>query len=246
MQQSQATTVRPETLEHRRILIIEDEPDIAQLISLHLEDRYETVVTVHDGADGFAMANRDDWDLILLDLRLPGMEGLEVCRQLRAEKNYVPILMLTSKSSELDQVLGLEMGADDYVTKPFSVMELTSRVRAILRRVDLAVPKPEIRAVLSHDDIEVDLGQRRVAVEDEVIDLTAREFDLLCHFMRHPGEVFSRTQLLDEVWGYGHAGYEHTVNTHINRLRSKIESDPTAPTRLVTIWGVGYKLANAA
>ncbi len=226
-----------------RILIIEDEVDIAELIALHLKDDYEHVILCHDGQEGFSLARAEDWDLILLDLRLPGMDGLEICRRLRAEENYIPIIMLTSKSSELDHVLGLEMGADDYVSKPFSVMELTSRVKALLRRMAVpTTPVIEAEDKLVHKNIEISVRKRQVKISGGKVDLTAKEFDLLCFFVRQPGEVFSRAQLLDQVWGYGHQGYEHTVNSHINRLRAKIESDPTQPACLVTIWGVGYKL----
>jgi DNA-binding response OmpR family regulator len=233
-------------LEDRRILVIEDEIDIAELIALHLRDRYEHVELCHDGKLGFERAKAESWDLIILDLRLPGMDGLEICRQLRASENYIPIVMLTSKSSELDHVLGLEMGADDYVTKPFSLLELASRIKAILRRMSVSNKTPmsetEKPDRLKHREIEIHIGRRQVLVNNHHVDLTAREFELLCHFVRQPGEVFSRAKLLDQVWGYGHEGYEHTVNSHINRLRAKIEADPTQPEYLVTVWGVGYKL----
>ncbi len=237
----QASFTQP--LEQCRILIIEDEVDIAELIALHLNDVYEHVELCHDGTEGLAIARAEDWDLILLDLRLPGLDGLEICRRLRAEENYIPIIMLTSKTSELDHVLGLEMGADDYVSKPFSVLELTSRVKALLRRMAApAIPMVDAPDRLVHKNIEISVRKRQVQVSGGKVDLTAKEFDLLCFFVRQPGEVFSRAQLLDQVWGYGHQGYEHTVNSHINRLRAKIESDPTQPAYLVTIWGVGYKL----
>jgi DNA-binding response OmpR family regulator len=230
-------------MENKRILVIEDEVDIAELIALHLRDRYDHVELCHNGKQGFEIASSQAWDLIILDLRLPGMDGLDICRQLRASQQYVPIIMLTSKSSELDHVLGLEMGADDYVTKPFSVLELSSRVKAVLRRMSASLEaRNEEPNQLEHRDIDINLGKRRVAVRGQIVDLTAREFDLLCHFVRQPGEVFNRAELLDKVWGYGHQGYEHTVNTHINRLRAKIETDPTQPDYLVTVWGVGYKL----
>ena len=156
---------------------------------------------------------------------------------------YVPILMLTSKSSELDRVLGLELGADDYVTKPFSVSELMARVKAIFRRVESLEKRfPGNRESFTVGPLQIDTSGRQVLLNDQLISLTAREFDLLLHFARHPGHVFSRAKLLDSVWGYGHDGYEHTVNSHINRLRGKIEPDPSRPTLIVTVWGVGYKL----
>jgi DNA-binding response OmpR family regulator len=168
---------------------------------------------------------------------------LSICRALRRDHAYVPILMLTSKSSELDRVLGLELGADDYVTKPFSVSELMARVKAIFRRVEaLEKRMPGVGDVLHLGPLEIDAGRRQVLLEKTPVSLTAREFDLLLHFCRHPGHVFSRAQLLDSVWGYGHEGYEHTVNSHINRLRAKIEANPAHPQLIATVWGVGYKL----
>lgn len=227
----------------QRILIIEDERDIADLIRLHLRDLNYAVTIARDGNAGLRHANAADWDLIILDLRLPGIDGLEICRRIRQESQYVPILMLTSKSSELDRVVGLEVGADDYVTKPFSVLELKARVKAILRRAQL----PENAAYKSPPTIAVggliiDPATRHVSIRGEAVELTAKEFDLLLHFASNPGRVFRRTELLDCVWGYGHAGYEHTVNSHINRLRAKIENDPARPDFIVTVWGVGYKM----
>ena len=231
------------SLTPRKVLVVEDEFDIAQLVALHLRDAGFDVTIAADGHIGMREAFARSWDLVILDLRLPGPDGLSLCRALRAERNYVPILMLTSKSSELDRVLGLELGADDYVTKPFSVSELMARVKAIFRRIDaIGVAQQPGSETISLGQLTIDESRREVTVDDAVIDLTAREFDLLMHFARHPGRVFSRTQLLDTVWGYGHEGYEHTVNSHINRLRNKIETDTTSPRYIVTVWGVGYKL----
>ena len=227
----------------RKVLVIEDENDLAELLALHLRDLNCEVTLAADGHEGMRQAFARNWDLVILDLRLPGPDGLSICRALRRESRYVPILMLTSKSSELDRVLGLDLGADDYVTKPFSVSELMARVKAIFRRVaSLAKRFPGGADSLSLGPIEIDSNARQVLVNDQPMPLTAREFDLLLHFARHPGHVFSRAQLLDSVWGYGHDGYEHTVNSHINRLRSKIEPDPARPEIIVTVWGVGYKL----
>jgi DNA-binding response OmpR family regulator len=179
----------------------------------------------------------------MLDLRLPGPDGLSICRALRRDQAYTPVLMLTSKSSELDRVLGLELGADDYVTKPFSVSELMARVKAIFRRVESLDKRYSAETETIHlGALVIDTAGRGVTVQGQPISLTAREFDLLLHFVRHPGQVFSRAQLLDSVWGYGHEGYEHTVNSHINRLRAKIEQNPSQPEYIVTVWGVGYKL----
>jgi len=229
----------------KKILIIEDEQDIAELIRLHLTDLGFSAAIAYDGTTGLRQASTGGWDLIVLDLRLPGLDGLEICRRLRQASESVPILMLTSKSSELDRVVGLEIGADDYVTKPFSVLELMARIKAILRRAEIpTIPGAEKQAPICVGKVEVDPVKRSVTVDGTPIELTAREFDLLLHFASHPGRVFRRTELLDSVWGYGHEGYEHTVNSHINRLRAKIETDPAHPSLIVTVWGVGYKLAD--
>ena len=230
-------------MSERKVLVIEDENDLAELLALHLRDLNCKVVLAADGHEGMRQAFARNWDLVILDLHLPGPDGLSICRALRRESRYVPILMLTSKSSELDRVLGLELGADDYVTKPFSVSELMARVKAIFLRVESLEKRfPGASDSLSLGPIKIDTNGRQVLVNDRPMPLTAREFDLLLHFARHPGHVFSRAQLLDSVWGYGHDGYEHTVNSHINRLRSKIEPDPARPEFIVTVWGVGYKL----
>jgi len=231
----------------RSILVVEDEQDIAALVALHLRDNNFAVTLAADGHDGMRQAFARSWDLVILDIRLPGPDGLTICRALRREQAYMPVLMLTSKSSELDRVLGLELGADDYVTKPFSVSELLARVKAIFRRVDsLSLQSGTGGDTLCLGDIKIDPDRREVDVVGKPVALTAREFDLLIHFARHPGRVFSRAQLLDAVWGYGHEGYEHTVNSHINRLRAKIEPDPSHPDHIVTVWGVGYKLDTPA
>lgn len=229
-------------MEKRNILVVEDERDIASLLKLHLGDANFEMTLAVDGNEGMELAFSRQWDLIILDIRLPGPDGLTICRAIRREMAYVPILMLTSKSSELDRVLGLELGADDYVTKPFSVSELVARVKAIFRRIESVEKRfPGGSEFLYIDDLVIDTSGREVRKGGEDLALTAREFDLLLHFARHPGQVFSRAQLLDSVWGYGHEGYEHTVNSHINRLRAKIEKDPAHPQLIVTSWGVGYK-----
>lgn len=226
----------------KRILVIEDERDIAKLLHIHLSEWADDVELAHDGQHGLTLANTRTWDAIVLDLKLPRLDGLEICRRLRAGRNYVPILMLTAKSTELDRVLGLELGADDYLTKPFSVQELNARVKALVRRFDAAqgYQRPT-RQCLSYDGLEIRADQRTVHVDGEEVTLTAKEFDLLHFFANHPDRVFNRGQLLDRVWGYGHDGYEHTVNSHMNRLRRKIETDSTRPRYIKTIWGVGYK-----
>ena len=233
----------------RRILLVEDEQDIADLVALHLDNLCDELVVAMDGYEGLRQAMTHDWSLIILDLRLPGPDGLHICGKVRRERPYQPILMLTSKSAELDRVLGLETGADDYLTKPFSVLELAARVRAILRRVENLQNKVSTAstdsAPIHAGPICIDPASRSVTLDGTSVDLTAREFDLLEYFARHPGRVFRRAELLDQVWGYGHEGYEHTVNSHINRLRAKIEGDPSRPDVIVTVWGVGYKFVES-
>ena len=231
----------------RKILVIEDDQYIAHIIQLHLRDMGCEVTLTHDGIKGLAAAETGAYDLIILDLMLPGLDGLELCRRVRTKPNYTPILMLTAKSTELDRVLGLELGADDYLTKPFSVRELLARVKALFRRIEALQTTPATSPtedqILRAGDMVVDVAKRKVTLEDKPVSLTAKEFDLLLQFAAHPGRVYTRTQLLDAVWGYGYEGYEHTVNSHINRLRTKIEKDPTQPRYILTVWGVGYKFA---
>ena len=229
----------------KKILLVEDDKDISHLVKLHLEDEGYSVDVVSDGKVGLARAQEQAYDLIVLDLMLPGVDGLEICRRLRGEPDYVPILMLTAKASEIDRIVGLELGADDYLTKPFSVRELVARVKAIFRRVGAVNAQADAtdspRVTLG--DLLIETDKRKVTLKGNQVILTAKEYDLLYHFASHPGRVYTRTQLLDQVWGYGYEGYEHTVNSHINRLRGKIESDPANPEYVLTVWGVGYKFA---
>ncbi|EAQ99510.2 Response regulator [Congregibacter litoralis KT71] len=231
-----------------RILVVEDDEDIARLIVMHLEDLNADLLHCDQGDKALQLALSNAWDLIVLDLRLPGMGGLDICRQLRERGNITPILMLTAKSSELDRVLGLELGADDYLSKPFSPLELTARAKALLRRTRMNRHQENAELEQNGAAEPLKLGPfcicdrtHRVTMHGDRIELTSREFDLLLHFARQPGRVFRRSELLDEVWGYGHDGYEHTVNTHINRLRGKIETDPGNPQYVNTVWGVGYR-----
>ncbi|MCW9034626.1 MAG: response regulator transcription factor [Rhodospirillales bacterium] len=230
----------------RQVLVVEDDPDIASLISMHLGDNGFEVQVENRGDTGLEAFKEGAFDLVVLDLMLPNMDGLTLCREMRTGNGYIPILMLTAKSTELDRVLGLEMGADDYLTKPFSLPELIARVKALLRRVDALSAKqsePKAVQIIKKSGLTIDVEKRQVVVEGQEMDLTAREFDLLLHLASHPGRVYSRIQLLDQVWGYSYEGYEHTVNTHINRLRGKIEKDPAKPIYVQTVWGVGYKFA---
>ena len=225
-----------------RILVVEDDEDIAKLVLLHLQDIDADVEHLSRGDQALERVLQESWDLLLLDLRLPGMSGLDVCRELRTRGNRVPLLMLTAKSGELDRVLGLELGADDYLTKPFSPLELVARVRALLRRAALsASPAPITEPSLECGPFRICTASHSLTIHGKPVELTSREFDLMLHFARQPGRVFRRNELLDEVWGYGHDGYEHTVNSHINRLRRKIEFDPGHPRHVVTVWGVGYR-----
>jgi DNA-binding response OmpR family regulator len=228
------------------ILVIEDEPQIARLVEMHLNDAGCRVAITLTGAGGLSKAAKNRFDLIVLDLMLPDMDGLDVCRELRRRQDYTPILILTARSGEVDRVLGLELGADDYLTKPFSVRELAARVKAILRRVDRMAEEQADSVPLDFDDLTIDREKRRVSIRGDGVNLTAKEYDLLLQFARHPGRVYTRSQLLDLVWGYGEGTYEHTVNSHINRLRAKIEEDPAEPQFIRTVWGVGYRFFDPA
>jgi DNA-binding response OmpR family regulator len=230
----------------RKILVIEDERDIAELIALHLSELPADVTLAHEGPQGLQLALGTPWDAIVLDIRLPGLNGLDLCRELRAQLSPVPILMLTARGGELDRVLGLELGADDYLTKPFSVLELQARLKALLRRSSLTTER-SVEAqqakpsTVQHGALRVDRVQRRSWLGEAEVVLTPREFDLLWYFVQHPGRVFTRTELLADVWGYGHDGYDHTVNSHINRLRSKLGAEPAEAGFIHTVWGVGYR-----
>ena len=232
----------------RRVLIVEDEPDIARLVREHLADVGCDAVVATDAAGARASFAAGQFDLVVLDRMLPDGDGLVLCGEFRRAAATLPILMLTAKSTELDRVVGLEVGADDYLVKPFGVAELQARVKALLRRVEAlrgAVVAPPAEERLECGGLTIDVARRSVAVAGAPVELTAREFDLLLFFARHPGRVFSRMQLLDKVWGYNHEGYEHTVNSHINRLRAKIEPEPARPRYVLTVWGVGYKFAES-
>jgi DNA-binding response OmpR family regulator len=227
-----------------KVLVVEDHREIADLVRLHLNDIGCKAKLAFDGLAALADASANNYDLIILDLMLPGEGGLEICRRLRARSDYTPILMLTARTSELDRVLGLELGADDYLTKPFSILELQARVKAIFRRVKaVANGGMNSNSVVRAGCMVIDADKRSVTLSGHAVDLTAREFDLLLHLAQNPGRAYTRQQLLDFVWGYNHTGYQHTVNSHINRLRGKIEADPVKPLYIRTVWGVGYKFS---
>ena len=230
------------------ILVAEDQVDIRDLIVLNLQQAGHAVTAVADGRAALASQDEQASDLLILDLMMPLLDGLEVCKALRARGRATPILMLTAKSTELDRVLGLELGADDYLTKPFSMAELLARVKALLRRAELlraAAAAPTAAQSVRNGELEILPVRREARVAGRALEFTALEFDLLLHFGGHPGQVFSRAQLLDAVWGYSHEGYEHTVTTHINRLRAKLEHDPMNPRYILTVRGAGYKMRDA-
>jgi DNA-binding response OmpR family regulator len=247
-----------------RLLVVEDERDLAELVALQLRELPAEVTLAHDGGQGLALARQGGFDAMVLDLRLPVLGGLDVCRTLRAEGSRLPLLMLTARNTELDRVLGLELGADDYLAKPFSVLELQARVRALLRRSAFTASTvgtaftalaslPAASAVggsaaattepssLSFKDLRIDRVQRRVWRGGQEVALAPREFDLLWHFAGQPGRAFTRAELLADVWGYGHDGYDHTVNSHINRLRDKLGDRRDGSGWIQTVWGVGYR-----
>ena len=231
-----------------QILVAEDQVDIRDLIVLNLQQAGHAVTAVADGRAALASQEERASDLLILDLMMPLLDGLEVCKALRARGRATPILMLTAKSTELDRVLGLELGADDYLTKPFSMAELLARVKALLRRAELlraAAAAPAAAQAVRNGELDILPVRREARVAGRLLEFTALEFDLLLHFASHPGQVFSRTQLLDAVWGYSHEGYEHTVTTHINRLRAKLELDPMSPRFILTVRGAGYKMRDA-
>jgi len=226
-----------------KVLIIEDDKDIADLIAIHIADLGFEIDKAFDGKEGLLKALDNVYKIILLDIRLPGLDGMEICKKIRQEKNHTPILMVTSKSEEIDKIIGLEIGADDYITKPFSIRELIARVKAILRRAELTqqVKPSDAYEEIKCEGLYINVTLRNVEVHGNRIELSPKEFDLLVLFASNPGRTYTRTQLLDQVWGYQFEGYEHTVNSHINRLRTKIEQNLNKPEFLLTTWGVGYK-----
>ncbi len=226
----------------RQILLIEDEPEIAELVAFHLEHIASKIEHASDGAIGVSMALQQNWDMVLLDLNLQGCDGVDICRIVRKAKPQLPIVMLTARNSEPDRIVGFESGADDYITKPFSTRELVVRINAMFRRVQATQNMDQSQTTLVIGSLVLDTVTREVHVDSVAVKLTAKEFDLLFQFMNAPNKVFKRTELLQLVWGQSYEGYLHTVNTHINRLRQKIEPNPKQPQYIVTEWGVGYKL----
>jgi len=222
-----------------RVLVVEDDRTVAEVVTRYLEREGFAVESVGDGNEALARADAQLPDLVVLDIMLPGLDGLEVCRRLRS-RAPIPVVMLTARGSEEDRVLGLELGADDYVSKPFSPRELTARVKAVLRRAGSPLGEVDRARTVEYDGLQIDLGAREARVRGELATLTAREFELLAFFVRRPRQVFRRDELLEHVWGYTY-GDTSTVTVHIRRLREKIEDDPSAPRRITTVWGVGYR-----
>jgi len=226
-----------------KVLVIEDDPKIVDLLEIHLKDLSCDLLKSHSGEEGLALVKSNSVDLVILDVMLPGIDGIEVCRRIRSEQIKVPVLMLTAKSEEIDKVLGLEIGADDYLTKPFSIREFIARVKAIFRRTQMMEESRSAdgKNQLEFGELQIDVEMRKVIVGEKKIDLSPKEFELLVLLASNAGKSYSRSRLLNLVWGYDFEGYEHTVNSHINRLRSKIEPDMANPSYILTTWGVGYK-----
>lgn len=231
-------------MDTKPVLIIEDDAHIVELLTIHLNDLGCEVQSASEGRQGLRLAEEGQFDLIILDLMLPGLDGMEICRRIRQTDRQTPIMMLTARSEEIDKVMGLETGADDYLTKPFSVREFIARVKVIFRRkedrdvIKEAHPTPP---VISREGLEIDIDKRKVTLDKLRIELSPREFELLALLASNPGKSYSRKRLLNLVWGYDFEGYEHTVNSHINRLRGKIEKDVSNPKFILTTWGVGYR-----
>ncbi|HKI78223.1 MAG TPA: response regulator transcription factor [Ignavibacteriaceae bacterium] len=225
----------------KNVLIIEDDKEISDLLELHLKDLNCEIQKCYDGSFGLKTAKTEQFNLIVLDIMLPGIDGFEICKELRKAEINTPILMLTSKSEETDKVLGLEFGADDYLTKPFSIREFIARVKAIFRRVEtLSSEKKEVKDI-KYKDLVIDVTNRKILLKNDRIYLTPKEFDLLYLMASHPGRTYTRENLLNIIWGTQYSGYDHTVNSHINRLRTKIEDDVSNPKYILTSWGVGYR-----
>lgn len=233
-------TNRPHT-----ILVVEDNPDLLNLLTINLRDERYSVLEAKNGKTALDIYHSHKPDLVILDIMLPIVDGFEVCKTIRDRDKMTPVLMLTAKAEEVDKVLGLELGADDYMTKPFSIREFLARVKAMFRRVDAGRRAQETdNEVLRFDGLNIEPSKRKVTLDGNAIELTSKEYDLLILFFKNPGKAYSREELLNTVWGYSYDGYSHTVNSHINRLRNKIEEDPSEPHYIRTVWGVGYRFAD--
>jgi DNA-binding response OmpR family regulator len=228
----------------KNVLLVEDDPELVKLLKMHFKEPGYQLTFTKSGRDGAEKASHYYFDLIILDLMLPDIDGMEVCRQIRDKKISSAILMLTSRSEEIDKVLALELGADDYVTKPFGIRELMARTKALIRRTEQVQQNtPAVTKEISFRNLTIDLEFRKACLRQRRLELTPKEFDLLVILAAHPGKTYTRQQLLEQVWGYTFSGYEHTVTAHINRLRLKIEADMNAPEYILTSWGIGYRFA---
>jgi DNA-binding response OmpR family regulator len=228
----------------KKILLIEDDEQIVELMDIHLKDIFCKSTWAFRGEEGLHLALAEKFDLIILDIMLPDMNGVEICKRLRLEKNTTPVMMLTARSEEIDKIIGLETGADDYLTKPFSIRELMARIKAILRRTEFNINDFGPGNIITRGSLTVDPVKRKVMLNETKVELTPKEFDLLYLFITNPGRSYSREMLLNAIWGYEFNGYDHTVNSHINRLRAKIESDLSHPKYILTSWGVGYRFSD--
>lgn len=228
------------------LLVVEDDENISSAISEYFSRAGYNVKTVEDGLMGVKTAMDESPDAVVLDIMLPKLDGLAVCRELREKANHVPILMLTAKDDVVDKVLGLEMGADDYITKPFSLRELEARIKTVLRRskTPAGVDGSKDEAPISRGNLRIDPARREVTIGERQVDLTPKEFDLLRLFAANPGRVFPRKYLLEKIWDYSYEGYDRTIDSHINRLRAKIEDNPENPQMVLTVWGIGYKFSD--
>jgi two-component system alkaline phosphatase synthesis response regulator PhoP len=229
----------------KQVLIVEDDRSIVELIQINLADLDCNIRVSHTGADAVSIATREILDLVILDLMLPGISGIEICKKIRQQNSLTPILMLTARSEESDKIMGLESGADDYITKPFSINEFVARVKSIFRRglVLKNVSAYDNTPKLLFDGMEIEPEARKLLINGKKAELSPKEFDLLVLFASHPGRSFTREKILNLVWGYDFEGFEHTVNSHINRLRAKIETDISNPKYILTTWGVGYRFS---
>jgi two-component system alkaline phosphatase synthesis response regulator PhoP len=231
----------------RKLLLVEDDQELVELLTIHLETEGYTLVSALDGESGLQAFLNGAWALIILDWMLPGLSGLDLLREIRAHDARTPVLMLTARGDETDKILGLELGCDDYMTKPFSIRELITRVKVLRRRIERAEELARMAAgdrILNLGPLKIDHGKRKVTVRGKSVQLTVKEYDLLYTLASRPGRTFSRSQLLDLIWDQDTDVYEHTVNSHINRLRGKIEENPNRPRLILTVWGIGYRFTD--
>ncbi len=229
------------TLVKKQILIVEDDEEISDLLEIHLLELGYKVIKSANGKRGLEIVKNGIMDFIILNVLLPGMNGLEICKEVRKMNNYIPIIFLSAQSEEIDKIIGLEIGADDYLTKPFSIRELLARIKAIFRRIESINQEEEVQNMIEYEELLIDAYKRKVTLRGERVELTPIEFDLLYLLASNPGRIYTRDLLLDRVWGYQYRGYEHTISSHINRLRSKIETNSSKPKYILTTWGLGYR-----